>query len=76
VIDSWAGFWVLLLVSGAFSGVIAWWLGGWWFALRLRWSGATDPDRRLARLVMVYSAFVFSGPVVFASLVRTLAFEN
>lgn len=76
IVDSWLGFWLLLLVAGALSGLFLWWLGGWWFAVRLRWSGAEDPDRRLARLVMVYSAFIFTGPTIAAAAVYTVSFGS
>lgn len=74
--ESWLGFWILVLGAGALSGVFLWWVGGWWFALRLRWSGAADPDRRLARLVMAYSAFIFSGPTVAAAAIYTLVYRS
>ena len=76
VVDSWLGVWALLLVFGGLSGVILWWLGGWWFAIRLRWSGAPNPDRRLARLVMMYSGFVFSGPAVALAVFYTVSYGS
>ena len=76
VTESWVGFWAFLLVFGALSGLAIWWIGGWWFALRLRWSGAEAPDARLARLVMVYSAFIQTGPAVLAMVLNTIAFPN
>jgi hypothetical protein len=39
IVDSWPGFWLFILFSGAVSGAVLWWIGGWWFALRARWSG-------------------------------------
>ncbi|MFC1895484.1 hypothetical protein ACFL0Q_02325 [Thermodesulfobacteriota bacterium] len=76
LVDWWPGFWAYLLVFGALSGLMLWWLGGWWFSVRLRWSGAINPERRMARLVMVYSAFVHAGPTVAAALVYTAFFDN
>ena len=29
VLDSWLGYWALVAVLGALSGLFLWWLGGW-----------------------------------------------
>jgi hypothetical protein len=42
----------------------------------LSWSGAKDPDHRLARLVYVYASFVAAGPTVAYTLAITLVYEN
>ncbi|HXV59544.1 MAG TPA: hypothetical protein VEK15_02535, partial [Vicinamibacteria bacterium] len=76
VAEQWAGFWLWVLVSGALGGIFLWWVGGWWYHLRLRWSGARDPDKRLARLTLVYSSFVFAGPAVIAAIIQTLVYSN
>jgi hypothetical protein len=76
VTESWLGYWGFVLGMGAVSGLFLWWLGGWWYHVRLRWAGDADPDRRLARLVYVYSSFVWSGPAIAAALVATVAFAN
>jgi hypothetical protein len=73
---SWSAFWVFLAVSGAFSAVVIWWLGGWWYAIRLRWSGSVQPDRRMARLVLVYSGFVIALPSIVACLLYTASFPS
>jgi len=76
VAESWLGFWLWILAGGALGGLFLWWVGGWWYRLRLRWSGAAAPDKRLARLLLVYSSFVFAGPAVVAAVIRTLAYPN
>ena len=50
ITESWLAFWVLVLVVGAISGLILWWVGGWWYRVRLQWSGAHEPDKRLVQL--------------------------
>jgi len=72
----WPGFWLFVLGIGALSGVLIWLLGGWWFALRVKWSGAADPDRRLARLVMVYSGFVHAAPAIIAAVIYMFFFAS
>lgn len=76
VVESWLGFWALLGVMGSVSAAVIWVLGGWWFAVRLRWSGNPSPDRHLARLVMVYSAFVQTGPFLLAYVAYTFFYAS
>lgn len=76
VADWWPGFWAFVLGLGAVGGFFLWWLGGWWFGVRLRWSGVRDFDPRLARLVMAYAAFVQAGPTVLAAAVSALYFDS
>lgn len=62
--SSWLRYFGFVLVAGVFAGAISWWLWGWWYKIRVRWSGADDPDPRRARLVFVTSAFVLTAPML------------
>ena len=53
-----------------------WWVGGWWYGVRLRWSGVASLDKRLARLAFIYSSFVFTGPAVLLALGQTVAYPH
>jgi hypothetical protein len=74
--DSWSHYWVFVLVSGAVCAWVIWYLGGWWFRMRLRWSGATEVDRRNTRAVYVYQDFVESAPALLVALVQLAMFPN
>jgi hypothetical protein len=74
--ESWLGFWVWVLIFGAIGGLLQWLIGGWWYRVRLKWSGAHEPDKRLARLVYVYSSFVESGPALALILVSTVVYAD
>ena len=76
ITGSWLGFWSWVLAAGVLSGLGLWWIGGWWYRVRLSWLGAADPDERLARLVFVNSSFVFAGPVVAFTMIQTLAYPT
>jgi hypothetical protein len=76
VTESWIGFWTWALVAGVIGGLFLWHVGGWWYAVRLRWSGVDAPDRRMARLAFTYSAFIASAPVILAAALRTAVFPN
>ncbi len=76
VTESWPLFWAWVLAIGAINGLLLWLIGGWWYRKRLRWSGAADADKRLARLTYIYSSFVLAGPLVLATLFRTALYPN
>ncbi|MFQ5698043.1 MAG: hypothetical protein ACE5IL_07130 [Myxococcota bacterium] len=74
--DSWPAFWIYLALSGAGSGLLLWWFGGWWYRVRLGWCGAREPDPRVSRLVYIYSAFVGSAPAVLLVALETVVFTS
>ena len=75
-VESWLVFWPLVALFGCVGGLIIWWIGGWWFNLRVRFSGDREFSRREGRLVYTYSNAVMSVPVVLYALIATLRFSN
>lgn len=76
LLNSWSTLWAALLVLGAFNIPLFWYLGGWWYRLRLKWSGATTLDALRPRLLFVYSSLVYALPVVVVMIAETLLFPN
>jgi hypothetical protein len=73
---SWVGYWVWVLGLGVVSAIIIWFLGGWWYWLRLRWSDANSPDGYLARQIYVYSSLIEAAPIVLVTLIYTLVYPD
>lgn len=69
ITDNWLYYWGAVLGYGAIGALFLWWIGGWWYRVRLQWSGAVEPDPRLARVVYIYASFVLAAPTVIASLI-------
>jgi hypothetical protein len=74
--ESWFKFWATLLIAGALSAAFAWFVGTWWYRVRLRWSGAVEPSVEPARVLYFYSHLVWAGPAVLATVGSTLRFPN
>lgn len=72
----WSVFWPLVLSLGLVAGWLFWFIGGWWFRLRIKFSGAPNPDPRMSRLVMVYSGLVSAIPHLAFVMWWTLLYEN
>lgn len=76
LMDSWLVYWTSVAVLGALSGLLVWYLGGWWYRTRLRWSGAERPDPDLARRTFLYATLIGSAPSLLWSLAATLRFPD
>jgi len=74
--ESWFGFWSIVLLSGILGGYLIWLVGGWWYRVRLIWSGALQADKRAARLVYIYAALVGALPNLLIVVIASLLFEN
>jgi len=64
VTQSWGNYAAVVLATGIFGAALYYVLGGWWYRVRLKWSGARQPDKVLARRVYVYSSTVHALPAV------------
>ena len=73
---NWEGYWATVIIGGVVSGLIFYYVGGWWYRVRLSWSGATDIDKPLARRVYLYSTVVFALPIILMKIVDTLSYAD
>lgn len=73
---AWYLYWPFILVIGVIMGWIMWWVGGWWYRLRIQWSGASNPDPKLARIIYVYTDFIANGPIILWVIVQTVIYDN
>ena len=76
ILNTWPLFWALVIGMGAISGVLHWWVAGWWCKIRLRWCGAPAPDPRHARLLLIYSSFISAGPYVLSTIAQTFLYPS
>lgn len=69
----WVKVWPLVIAGGLVAGPVAWIFHGWWYRVRLRFSGA-PPDQishNAARLVWLYATAVWAVPAVAVDLMAT-----
>jgi hypothetical protein len=76
IIGTWPAYWAIVLVTGALGGFFLWWVGGWWYRVRIGWSGAKGADPRLARLVYIYASFVYAAPLILYTVVETATYAD
>jgi len=70
-INNWSTYWIVVLISGAISGIIFYLLGGWFYNVRIKWSKGTS-DKEKARFLFLYPEFVPSLIVVVNTLIFML----
>ena len=76
LLGSWGSYWMLVMLGGILSAIVSWYVGGWWFKMRVKWSGATVVDPRQARLIYVYAYFILNLPILLVALYQTLRFSD
>jgi len=74
--NSWPAFWAFVVPIGAIAAVLLWLIGGWWYNVRLRWSGAVGFDQREGRLVYAFSSLIHAIPALLYAVVATMLFPS
>ena len=74
--ETWTRYWTFVGAIGVIGAGILWLVGGWWYRLRLRWSGAVRPDPTTSRQVYVLQNLVFALPALLVTIANTLRFDN
>lgn len=69
--DSWAVYFLIAIPIAALSAVLYMYLGAFWYAVRLRWSGVTTDDRPLVRRAYVYASTVAALPALLVIVWKT-----
>lgn len=76
LMDSWQAFWPFILIVGAFYAALVWLIGGWWYRVRLKWSGDANADPFSARIVYIYTDLVVALPALLVVVVYTFVYES
>ena len=76
IMASWPVYWAACAIAGALAAVFLWGLGGWWYRVRLRFSGASAPKPSLARRVYIFACMVAAFPMVVLAAVYSLCYAT
>ena len=74
--QSWSTYWGTVVVIGLLGTVLSWYIGGWWYGLRLRWSGASAAPWDVARRVVALQSLVESLPTLLIAISETIRFSD
>lgn len=73
---TWGEYWIWIGIGGFLSALLAYYVGGWFYGLRLRWCGVPQKDRSLVRLVYLGASQVAAIPMIVSALVSTALFAD
>ena len=76
IVTSWFVFWSVSLVIGLLFAWLIWWIGGWFYNLRIKWCDAGQFNRELGRSIYVISSMVYALPVVIGMLIVTIFYKD
>ena len=76
IAQNWTGYWIFAAAMGILSGALTYGIGGWWYRLRLRWCGASEPDPYLARRVYIFSAQAYVVPYLLYTAWEVTAYPD
>jgi ABC-type glycerol-3-phosphate transport system permease component len=76
IVDSWLSFWPFVLLVGAVGGYLLYLGAGWWYNVRLYWSGAKNHDKFSGRVVYLYSSFIVAFPSIVYVLISMFVYSS
>ncbi len=74
--ESWIAYWAFALIGGIMAGAVIWLLNGWWYRVRLGWSGASNLDKKEVRLVYIFTNVVVALPALLITIAISFAYDN
>jgi hypothetical protein len=72
----WLTFFLIVAGIGAFGALFVWFIGGWFYNLRLSWSGAKEFNKENGRLVYVFSNLVVVIPHLIILLISATVYQD
>lgn len=75
-LGDWNTYLLGISLLGVVTGALHFVVGGWWYRVRVRWSGAVEPDRGLARRVYLFSSQIWVLPTFLLEVFEISRFET
>jgi len=74
--EDWVLRWLFIGGAGVLGGLGYFFVGGWWYRVRLSWSGAHRANPNLARRVYIFAAQIVAIPTVLLTTFETIVYET
>ncbi len=72
----WGMYWGTVLAAGLLAGPVSYFLWGWWYGIRVRWSGAPHPEGPLSRRIFLLTTSVVTVPTIILTTVDTALYAG
>ncbi|WP_163123376.1 YIP1 family protein [Acinetobacter portensis] len=76
LIHTWIKYWGFTAIIAIFFAFFIWFVYGWWYEMRLKWSGVENQSSTLIRQVNIMQLSIMAIPVVIITLVQTAVYPN
>lgn len=76
VMDDWGPFWMAVGLGGILAGAVDWFIGGFFFHIRVAWAGDAQRDKTEARLIYIFTSFLIAVPTILMTALETATFAN
>ena len=70
-LNSWMSYWLSALIVGLLFGMLSYYIGGWFFNVRVKWSKGTNNIVK-SRNIFVYTGVISSVVIIFTSIISSL----
>ena len=74
--QSWISYWGIVAIVAIFSSFIIWFVYGWWYEIRLKWSGVKGESSDLIRTVNMMQWSIIAIPTLILTIIYTFIYEN
>lgn len=76
LINTWIKYWGFTAIASIFIAFFIWFVYGWWYEMRLKWSGVKNESSELIRQVNAMQLCIVAIPVLLITLVQTFLYES
>ena len=76
MVTYWTAFWGFAMLTAIISGALIWYVGGWFYNIRLFLCGAREIDKDLGRKIYVVANTVYAIPLLILLIVATFFYDN
>jgi len=74
-LNNWSAYWLFAIFGGFIAGISFYYLGGWFYNLRVKWAKGV-PDKATSRFIFLYSSFIPALPTVLYAIQQTIRYEQ
>jgi hypothetical protein len=73
---SWWRYWLNILINSSLNGIGIYFIKGWWFNIRLKFSGNNEADIKKCRSIAIYLNMIKSAPILVLIFISSLFLPN
>lgn len=73
---SWWFYWLYVMLVGMLSGAICWYVGGWWYNMKLSFCSPDPLCHFEGRVLYIYNKLIYGLPILILGIFTAFAYES